>query len=112
VAIRGIPPSEMPAFQETLHNIFPTVLQVFETTDTHRVTPAGHPIGRFNLLCKTEHFLPLAKALHQRLSNIFSAFLLSPPDSLQNISDPVIVISRFQRQGRLYSHLLHSTFRR
>jgi hypothetical protein len=72
VAIKGIDPEYFFDFEEVLRTEFSLIEQVFTTASTHTRNVHGHYLGRYNLLCRTEHFVELAKALHDELSPLES----------------------------------------
>jgi hypothetical protein len=71
VAIKGIDPDYFFDFEEVLRTEFSLIEQVFTTASTHTRNVHGHYIRRYNLLCRTEHFVELAKALHDELSPLY-----------------------------------------
>jgi hypothetical protein len=98
VAIRGIPPSAMSKSNTFLCSRNPHILKILEINDTTHITPTGHPLGRFNLICRAESFPSLAKELHQHLSSTFSDFLLTVSEPFPHNPDEIQVVSKFPGQ--------------
>jgi hypothetical protein len=69
VAIKGIDPDYFFDFEDVFRTEFSLIEQVFTTASTYTSNGNGHYIGRNNLLCPTEHFVELAKELHDQTCN-------------------------------------------
>jgi hypothetical protein len=96
VAIKGIDPDYFFDFEEVLRTEFSLIKQVFTTASTHTRNVHGHYLGRYNLLCRTEHFVELAKALHDELSPLYIKHAIEVHAmELTDGMEPVDVVSNF-----------------
>jgi hypothetical protein len=96
VAIKGIDPDYLFDFEEVLRTEFSLIEQVFTTASTHTRNIHGHYIGRYNLLCRAEHFVELAKALHDELSLLYIKHAIKVHAmELTDGMEPVDVVSNF-----------------
>jgi hypothetical protein len=96
VAIKGIDPDYFFDFEEVLRTEFSLTEQVFTTASTDTGNVHGHYIGRYNLLCRTEHFVELAKALHDELSPLYIKHAIEVHAmELNDGMEPVDVVSNF-----------------
>jgi hypothetical protein len=96
VAIKGIDPDYFFDFDEVLRTEFCLIEQVFTTALTFTRNCHGHYIGRYNLLCRTEHFVELAKELHDELSPLYIKHAIEVHAmQLNDGMEPVDVVSNF-----------------
>lgn len=75
VAIKGIDPEFMFDFEGPLCQEFPSILKVLRTPSTYRLGDDGLTTGRYNLLCKKDEFVTLARSLSQGLIQCYHALL-------------------------------------
>jgi hypothetical protein len=92
-------------FERELRTRFPTIKDVFTTASTTTLNEGGHYIGRYNLLCSVDNFVPLAKELHEHLSPLYIKHV-TEVQKLQELSqdmEPVEVITKFPGKPGIYS---------
>jgi hypothetical protein len=94
VAIKGIEPNVMFDYEGILRHEFPSILKVLRTPSTSRTGDHGLPTGRYNLLCRREDFVPLARSLSQHLHQSYHAHLLKNEYDPSN-SAYVAIVSKF-----------------
>ena len=94
IAVKGISEAQMFYFEECLRKEFPKILNVYTTKSTAKANAAGRPIGRYNLLCKTQDFIVLAQDLRNRLQDVFLKNAQHRGIELAHDAEPTEVISR------------------
>jgi len=103
VAIKGINPDHYFDFEEELRTAFPPIKDIFRTASTTARNVSGHYVGRYNLLCSTEDFVPLANELHDHLSPLYIKHATEVHGvQLSNGMEPVLVVSKFPGKPGLY----------
>jgi hypothetical protein len=96
VTIKGIDPDYFFDFEDVLRKEFSLIEQVFTTASTYTRNVHGHYIVRYNLLCRTEHFVELAKELHDELSPHYIKHAIEVHAmELNDGMEPVDVVSNF-----------------
>jgi hypothetical protein len=96
IAIKGIDPDYFFDFEDILRTEFSLIEQVSTTVSIHTRNVHGHYIGRYNLLCRAEHFVELAKALHDELSPLYIKHAIEVHTmELNDGMEPVDVVSNF-----------------
>jgi hypothetical protein len=110
VAIKGIDPDYFFDFEDVLRTDFSFIEQVFTTASTCTRNGHGHYIGRYNLLCHTEHFVELAKELHDELSPLYIKHAIEVHSvQLNDGMETVDVVSNFPGKISLTTRNSYST---
>ena len=96
VAIAGLSPDHMFQFEVTIREHWPEVIKVLRTPSTNTESPtSGVPLGRYNLLCKAKHFVPLAQSLSRSLHVTYLEHLHQQELPMPPESNPIRIVSRF-----------------
>jgi hypothetical protein len=91
----------MSKFNTFLCDRHPHILKILETNDTTHITLIGHPLGRFNLLCRTETSPSLAKELYQHIFSTFSDFFFTVSEPFPHYPDEIEVVFKFPGKSSL-----------
>jgi hypothetical protein len=99
VTVKGIHPDHHFAYEASLRESFQQAIQVLETNATTHANYHDQPVGKYNILCKKQTFITLARQLDSTLATHYYQFLEAQGISPHPGAEEVKVLSRFPKDG-------------